>query len=292
MHTRFLTCALLLVVLAASFGVANTTAYGPYQQKPLEWAYDPGLINPEFRELTGSKTLHLPMWKGGGAPRDISGNENHATLPGGGADPTWITGSDGPVMEFVAASSQYLSLGTSSVFDVKHLTVIARAKFDDVTANHFLVSRAQGGSPFGWSFRINGNTKLDFAVATAVAQYLTEARVPDTKMHTFIGTYDGETSILYEDGVELARNTTPSGDLFVPTAELTIGRSQSFGRYFDGSISFVAVLPKALTANEVAKISAYPYGDITPDYLSFPELIPSIEEVVAPSTQNAYVYWW
>lgn len=51
-------------------------------KKPRKWAFEPGIVAPEWAWFWDSLLFALPLWEGAGKARDYSGNGHHATLTG------------------------------------------------------------------------------------------------------------------------------------------------------------------------------------------------------------------
>jgi hypothetical protein len=68
--------------------------------------------------------------------------------------------------------------------------------------------------------------------------------------HTWCFTYDGETGVMYEDGVQVTSIGTPSGDTNAQSVDLKIGNAPGLSRYFSGSIYNIRILTRAYTAGE------------------------------------------
>lgn len=183
---------------------------------------------------------------------DLSGNSNN----GGAANPNgtgmaWAAGKFGGATSFDGVDD-YINVGNASTLgSLSTITAEAWVNFSDTSAHKVIVSK--DGS-YAWALRLNGNSKLDFMVTVGVTQYLTEASVPTVgSWHHVAGTYDGETTYLYLDGVQVGSNTNPSGLISGDTTAVNIGRSSGYGRYFNGQIDEVKIYNRALSATELSK---------------------------------------
>jgi len=294
MRTRFLTFALLLVILAASLGVSNTTAFGPYQQKPIEWAYDPGMVVPEFQGLTEGLIAYWAMWEGGEAPRDISGQANHAGLSGATTEPIWIQDTEGLTLDFDGLNDTLLVSASQALIDLPttyNFTILIRHKSNDLGTINAL---------FSWSgsddLVIYPNDPLDATGGYRVfwrdvgGSLITEAG-PDLtgEWHTLaFVSRAADDHELFRDGVSIG--TSVATGAAGPFSSVHIGSFDTGSQFFEGNIAAIKIYARALSDSEIEQDAAYPYGASTPDYLRNPEFIPSA--VAAPVTQNAYVYWW
>lgn len=171
-------------------------------------------------------------------------------------DPTWKTKTDCKVNGCLSFDGgDYLNIGNNSAFDNSTISTSAWVKFSSFTPNQYIIGKEISTIPYGgWMLRINGNGKLDYSISVGATNYLTEYTVSsmytDTWYHV-MGTYDGETINLYLDGKLVATNTSPSGAITTNSANVNIGRSEGFGRYFNGKIDEVKIYNVALTPEQV-----------------------------------------
>ncbi len=254
--------------------------------KPALWNVSPFMVHPMFWSLWDSKELHLAIWEEGGAPFDVSGNGNDATLPGGSADPTWGVGSDGPVMIFDGAA-QYLSTPIGTLPGA--FTAVIRAKRNTVEGtNDGIVGWGGGGSNFaGLLLEEDGDILHIRAVGNATATF-SGVWTDKTSYHTlvFVAKSIGASEVmeLYFDGVSKGTRTAEISQVTGFRVGELVGLT---GKEFSGSMSFVSLISRALTAFEIALISAYPYGDITPSSLWVPSIFGGLGGVI--STRNTQV---
>jgi hypothetical protein len=100
----------------------------------------------------------------------------------------------------------------------------------------------------------NGGTKtLSFYIYdSGSSHYVPYTSSKDlTQWHHYIGTYNGATLKIYEDGV-LMNSVNYTGNIDLTTDNLYIGLDNCCGgRYFNGNIDEAVIYDKALTATEV-----------------------------------------
>ncbi|HAM39375.1 MAG TPA: hypothetical protein DCP53_08305, partial [Elusimicrobia bacterium] len=100
--------------------------------------------------------------------------------------------------------------------------------------------------------------------------------------HHLVGTYDGSSMILYQDGVKVAETVT-SGSIDTNTTALNIGRQSSGGGKFIGVIDEVKIYNRALTQEEVT--ASYNAGNTPPPPVDNPPTVsitaPNNNEVIS-----------
>lgn len=146
----------------------------------------------------------------------------------------------------------YVNLGNGSGFNLNAITVSAWVYFGVITGARNVVSKVILTSPYGWALRINGTNNLDFFISTATGFYLCESTPTLNEWKFLTGTYDGETSRLYINGVQVNSNTAPSGNLYTTSANVNIGRDAAFGGYLNGYADDINIYNRALSSTEVA----------------------------------------
>jgi DUF1680 family protein len=194
----------------------------------------------------------------GSAAADATGNGKTGTLVGG---PTWVAGRTGNAVN-LSGTSQYVALPNGILAGASAFTVATWVRLDTIAnwqrvfdfgsganVNMFLTPRSSSGtarfaitsSGAGGEQRINAPSALPTGVWTHVAV-----------------TLSGGVGILYVNGVEVARTTgmtlTPAS--LGSTTQNWIGRSQYADPYLDGAVDSFRVYSRALSAAEVADLSA------------------------------------
>lgn len=105
---------------------------------------------------------------------------------------------------------------------------------------------------YGWDFTVwVGST--DYTITSS-----STADIPTLDVWTHIaGTYDGETNKIYENGVLLRSNTSPSGNLDTNAKHVYLGNFEAKfdGTDLDGEITEIGIWNVALTDSEIAKLS-------------------------------------
>ncbi|OHB27078.1 MAG: hypothetical protein A2X84_02140 [Desulfuromonadaceae bacterium GWC2_58_13] len=107
---------------------------------------------------------------------------------------------------------------------------------------------------------IKNGTGLRFSIfyANNISSYqviqIDSLPVDITVWHQYTGVYDGSFLRLYVDGREVGTPVAWSGTLYNDTGYAYIGRDDGYARYFKGWLDEVLVVPRGLSANEVASL--------------------------------------
>lgn len=236
-------------------------------QKPMIWNVDPFLVDPRFRALWDGKVGHWPMWEGGGAPRDISGNGKHTALPGGGDDPVWTVGASGLALLFDTTDHLDIAKAVVATFPI---TIGVHCKLNVVNAIQNLLMIADSSvinnyfslvavSGRGWEYQVRSGDVFDspgFSVANG--------GTVDTDEHIIVTVSESAANHkIYLDGVLLdtdTNSTTPAG---LDRTQIGESSDSTPGPSLDGLVYSAFAANRALSAAEIALLSAYPYGDIT-----------------------------
>lgn len=230
----------------------------PSNQKPPIWSIDSGIIAYNCLKYgMPYPILTMPTWEGaGGKVFDYSKHRNHGTLNGA----TWAKkGID------YGGTSDYV--GIPNFVRPANTTIFAEILSRSVTeTNGCSVVGADdtGEGERSWQFKLDQTTGyLNFIIFTAGGVYadtVGSTNLSDQKWHTVAGSYDGETSSIYEDGVLTDSDGAMSGDLLSGTG-IAIGRNSDIrdAVYFDGFIGVVIIFNTALTAVQHKFLSANPY---------------------------------
>jgi alpha-tubulin suppressor-like RCC1 family protein len=205
----------------------------------------------------------------GTSAADSSGNSNTGTLTNG---PTWTTGGKiNSALGFVAASTQYVSVPYSSIFDFAtgSFTVSAWMKANSLpatqhSANAQLVGKQRGDESIGWTFQFHGSSgtgNADLWLSDGAGHYTTYTNSTPLSLSVWyhlVFIVDRSTNTLrsYVNGIK--DGTEPSivsyGNVDDPDA-LFIGAERTDGlSSFDGTIDDVRIYNRALSASEVWRL--------------------------------------
>ena len=191
---------------------------------------------------------------------DFSGNGNTGRFS---SNPTWVSGKLGKALQFDGVDDD-VTIPFSTILEPANVTLSAWVRKDSQTGNMAIVEKAEGGGYLlGWSSSNCATNNLNMAAFLGgtwrCANYSGSDLTPDV-WHHVVGTYDGETVLLYFDGREVASNTAPSGPIAYTTdAPACIGEEATLGGCTEGSnfmgkIDDVRIYSRALSASEVTKL--------------------------------------
>jgi hypothetical protein len=175
---------------------------------------------------------------------DLSVNGRHATQATSGNQPFFrqkvAKMGDRAVVEFVAASTTYLTTTQWTVGTAQPNTIVAVGRIADVsqclwdTANTSFVQRLSRGSNGDWNFKSSTATTL--------------AATGDSRPHCFVGVYNGVSSSLRIDGVTVVSGDSGNNSL----RGLTLGARNDLGVPTSGYLAFLGVITDTLTADQLA----------------------------------------
>ncbi len=182
---------------------------------------------------------------------DISGNGNSGTITGA----TWTNGYFGRALRFgpgalvTIADSPSLDLTTALTLEAwvnpdaisgTWMNLIFKPNGDPSTQNPAYV--LQGASPF--------NSVPSFYISPATGNVLGASALPVNTWTHIAATYDGSTSRLFVNGVQVA-SQAQTGSIATTTDALTIGGNGFAGENWSGLIDEVRIYNQALTASQI-----------------------------------------
>src|SRR3989339_824367 len=178
---------------------------------------------------------------------DTSGGNNNGILVN---SPTWLNGKVGKALQFDGLNT-YVTISDSNVLDLTTgISIEAWVKTDVITTDGGPTRRVLDKGVYVLAASDQAYFKVVIGGANkGVGKAWTSADV--NSWHHLIGTYDGATVKLYQDGT-LAGQTSATGNIDVNGNPLIIGRqgTSPAGR-FDGVIDEVKIYNRALSASEV-----------------------------------------
>jgi hypothetical protein len=177
---------------------------------------------------------------------DVIGNGNDGTIYGA----SWTTeGKFGNALSF-DGNDYVLVSDSSSLNPVNEITVELWAKSDTPywNQNGMLLCKQ-------YSYMLHpvlNTKKLRFYIYSEGWHYVEYSSAKDiTQWHHYMGTFNGETLKIYEDGI-LMNSAEYVGDIDYSSDDLYIGKYDGYNRYFKGSIDDVVIYNQALNDEEVA----------------------------------------
>jgi len=197
---------------------------------------------------------------------DSSGNGNSGTWNGTADD---ATGKFGNAIT-LDGDSDYINVGSDSSLDQTTSVTIAAWVNPDTNAGWDVIYQRVDGTPNGYRMKISDTSKWAFNPdASGDWLYSSDDASTDTWSHV-VGTWDGSTSTLYVNGVEINSQV----DTGTPTS--TTGETANIGSYgngvsqfFDGEIDDVRIYNRALSPKEVRDLYNWAPGPYV--YLNFDE---------------------
>ncbi len=184
---------------------------------------------------------------------DSSGNGNTGYLTGF-TSTTTVIGKIGQALDFDGVDD-YVQVANSISLNPANITISVWAKSNTATWNNpgMLVSKRN----VYILHPISASKKLRFYIydggAWQSALYTSTSDI--TKWHNYIGTYDGSSIRIYEDGVEKSSTSYVGSITTSDTGVLAIGRDDGYStRYLNGSLDDVRIYNRALSADEVTRL--------------------------------------
>ncbi len=206
----------------------------------------------------------IASWSGNGNAKDSAGGHDGTLIGGAGFGP----GLFGQAFALNGVN-QYISVPSSSAwgFGGNPFTLSVWVDFNQIRQgavgslpNVFLADDDGPGNVSKWAFFYDGKGDLSFHVngsqGPAFVTAPTSFVATTEEWYNFTMTRSGDVYTFYADGVSLGTATGPS-TIPTPTAPLTIGESEGLG-YIDGRLENVQVYNTALSAAQVAQLSAVP----------------------------------
>ncbi|MFA5061270.1 MAG: LamG-like jellyroll fold domain-containing protein, partial [Candidatus Pacearchaeota archaeon] len=181
--------------------------------------------------------------------RDLSNYGNNGSVSGA----TPVTGKYSGGYSFTRASSQYISMGSSTNnVDSNVYSISVWVKKDTAQTGDWQSIVARGQNGYLMTGRNTGS--VTFGKQAASSSQLTSTGTPmaNTNWHHLVGTYNGSRLRFYIDGVfDSYLDNTHTYD---HTKDLRIGGDVTYGEYFGGTIDELMIFDRALSDSEVSQI--------------------------------------
>jgi hypothetical protein len=208
------------------------------------WTFD-------AKDVSGSVT--------GTTPRqmyDRSGNSNVGKYWNATGSPP-VIGKLGQALSFDGVDDHIIMLDATSL-KPNNISVSLWVKFTKLdkgrqdifgkwsNSNGYGIDEDENNGQLTWWMSIGG-TWYDVNYASS--------NLSTNKWYHIVGTYDGETSIMYIDGVKQGQNTSPSGNMTqVTVAPLIGGNTTCMCQMLPGTIDDLRIFNRALSADEVKRL--------------------------------------
>jgi hypothetical protein len=225
----------------AGFGFDSLLAYSLAGALVGYWAFEEGL----------GSTVH-----------DMSGNGNNGTLEGSPL-PSWVAGRFQYALQFTAANSQYVSLGSQNNFPSG---ASARTVSAWVYLASYPSSNDEGVFAYGadvadefFSLSISPSGYIYLNVVGSNNTFFTSLTVPFNEWVFIAVVYDGTTNVTgyvaTPSGIQSQALTIGSAlSTTISGSNANIGLNQNTGTYFTGVISEVRLYNAALSAAQVSAL--------------------------------------
>lgn len=259
------------------------TAVRHQRAKPQLWAVRKGLVAPEWQWAWRGLVGHWVMWEGGGAPRDVSGNANHSSLPGGTNDPAWVLSERGRTLDF-DGSNDYVAIPDDILTGSTNFTISAWVKAGTKDDQQAIVNNRDGGVDGQYQLKLKNSGEASFVVYNSGFQFNlqgTTAIENSGNWHHVVGVRDGGDGRLYVDGQQEDSGSGTVKDLVALDARIGADGRDS-GWNFKGNIDDVRIYNRALSAWDVRKLFEAPWAPVQRrGRRSY--LVPSVPAAATPS---------
>ena len=246
------------------------------------------LDHPLSRGLVGCWLLNE---NSGNKAHDYSGQGNLGTLTNMDPATDWIGSLHGGALDF-DGSNDYLDVNDNPTLNPTAITVSAWVKFNSLTNDYSAIVH-KGPDPY-YEYFVKSNGKLAVFI-TASEGYRnydgTGIYVLTTGLwYHLVFTYDSVGGLKGYVNGNLDNSVAANGTLSTPTGNLSIARdSVTAGRYVNGIISSVSIYNRALSAQEIAWLYAFPYAmfeEESPYWIPFKAAGGAIDLVPAEGMQE------
>lgn len=227
------------------------------------------LDHPLARGLAGAWLLNEGSGKNA---HDYSGQWNEGTLTNISDPPTstsgWGSGPHGGALIF-DASDDYVDVpDTANRFAFPNTTFTVAAWTKAATGGVF-AAKDGGGLGVGWQINNSAgqfNAASKGATGAVAAARTSSANISDGGHHHAVAVFKTNTTVqagndvtLYVDGKPDQGGLTNTTTYVAPTLPVTFGKRSS-GTFMGGGITSVLIYDRALPADEVAWLYAFPYA--------------------------------
>jgi len=202
-----------------------------------------------------------------GNANDESTSGNNGTVSGATLTTDRFGNAD-KAYDFTALTD-YISLGTSSVFNVSTAqSVFAWVKTTDTNSNGRYIFVSRDASKGAFSILKLSSNKIQVVCGTTEQTLSDTTNINDGNWHHVGFVFDGTNVVTYLDGVAI-KSGAYKGTAIDNTVDKRIGTRVGGNFSWIGSIDEVTILPVALTANEVSALyettSRHDWNDVFVD---------------------------
>jgi len=266
----------------------------------VNWQYPVNWSHPINKGLL-AWWLVTPQWKGGTVFHDLVNGRNNGTLTNMDPSTDWITQTDRPggwgALDFDGTDDFVLVPDNDILEGMARVTVSCWIQAASGAQANTFAAPLWKNTSYGF-FQSNAVNQMVFRITTSIDNDVNASSSNtgffDGNWHHLIGTYDGTTSRIYEDGVELG-NSAATGTILTDVNDLLIGKGAEGTDHIDGRIDGVRVHDRALTAKEVAEyhelsknyyLGLFNYWRSPPGFMAAAPVITAVDEGVIGGFKN------
>ena len=222
-------------------------------------------VKPVFaQDITSNLVAHWAFEEGSGTTvLDSTSNNHDGTISG---NPSWLAAAKiGGGLDFENSDgADRIDVGT---FDVSGtgVTVSTWIKPETNGTDQRIISKATSNATADQYWQLNhevGSTEFRVKAGGITDRLIVTTSLLAGHWYHFVGTYDGTTIRLYQDGIEVGSLVHSVGGAVSTNgaAPVSIGDSPLGGRPYDGMIDEVRVYERALTATDVTTLFSTGWG--------------------------------
>jgi hypothetical protein len=182
---------------------------------------------------------------------DVSRSGNNGTLTNG---PTFNSGNGGSIV--FDGSNQYIKPPNSTTLQLTNFTLSSWVRINVQNIDQFIIDTStNGGSGFGYSYRIKTDNKIRFWAYDANNALDSTTTISPNIWYNILVTYNNTSKIqsIYINGVFNVSNTHTNTFVVSTVTNLQIGGSLVLGGYINGNIAQTSIYNRNLSASEVSQ---------------------------------------
>jgi hypothetical protein len=180
---------------------------------------------------------------------DVSRSGNNGTLTNG---PTFNSSNGGSIV--FDGSNQYIKPPNSTTLQLTNFTLSSWVRINVQNINQYIIDTStNGGSGFGYSYRIKADNKIRFWAYDANNALDSTTTISPNIWYNILVTYNNTSKIqsIYINGVFNVSNTHTNTFVVSTVTNLQIGGSLVLGGYINGNIAQTSIYNRNLSASEV-----------------------------------------
>lgn len=230
--------------------------------KPFLWPVDP--LATEVPWAWRRINQLVPYWEGDGEPYKYG--------PGGwqimeeANTPGWVPSSEGILRDLTTTGFARDKMGGTGP-DTNQSTWMCRFRVASAGNNDNLLTHDTGVNPY-FFVKLSGTSFPQSVIARvfdgSVLIDLDGGVVNQDELTTIVVVLDGTAFTMYQDGVQVDTGSNASLAWSDPASNLVIGGAPDGSASMDGAVSTVMTWDQVLNPQEVAMISADPFGVFRP----------------------------